>query len=296
MSAIIPKVTKLSERVIRVLGCNPGPFTLQGTNTYLVGTGDNRVLIDTGERNNQEYINTLKDVLSSSQIKLSNIIITHWHPDHVGGLLSVLDLPNVHPGCKVFKFKNDKKDVINDQISYEYLRDEQSIEVDDKTTLRVLFTPGHTDDHAALLLDEEKSVFAGDCVLGEGSVIFEDLSDYLKSLEIIASFNPVKIYPGHGPEVYNPKEKINDLIGRRMNRERQIMECIRSSDSQGTTISEIVSIIFKDKPKELHPVAAFTITHHLQKLLKEQKVETDGLADQAHYWIKGVRNQCLKGL
>ena len=88
----IPRVSQLTPRVLRVLGCNPGPFTLQGTNTYVVGSGRSRVLIDTGDGEQPEYYENLHNALKEADaIKLSSILITHWHQDHVGGIRGVVE-------------------------------------------------------------------------------------------------------------------------------------------------------------------------------------------------------------
>ena len=98
------------------------------------------------------------------------------------------------------------------------LEDGQILKLDG-ATCKVIHTPGHTSDHVILHLLEENAVFSADCILGEGTAVFESLFHYMKSLEKILELAPSVIYPGHGPVVEDPIPKIQFYIKHRMERE-----------------------------------------------------------------------------
>lgn len=271
MASVIPAVTKISPRVTRILGCNPGVMTLQGTNTYIIGTGKRRILIDTGDSDVPQYINHLRSVLKYENIDLAHIFLTHFHHDHVGGLNDILEeLPEYTKTCDVWKFpRYEDEKIHNSLLSF---KDGQEISVEG-ATLRVLHTPGHTTDHVVFHLLEDNAVFSGDCILGEGTAVFEDLFDYLDSLRTILNVQPTVIYPGHGNIIHDPIEKIQYYLCHRQEREKQIVDVLSNNRKQPFSEYDLVSMIYTDLPNQLVKAAEGNVNHHLQKLLKEDRVK-----------------------
>ena len=215
--------------------------------------------------------------------------MTHWHHDHVGGVHDIHHQLQTLNGIPVSKFKrpeepdarlvdddvenenDDKDDDKNDnKVDYTFIQD-KAVFATEGATLEALFTPGHTTDHVCLTLREESSLFAGDCILGEGSSVFEDLFDYMNSLDLILKAVPSVVYPGHGPVISDPIPAIKAYINHRNARETQILDALRG-EKKKLTVEEIVGVVYPGLAENLLRGAANNVGHHLSKLEKEGKV------------------------
>lgn len=268
----LPEVERLSPACIRILAGNPGKFTLQGTNTYLVGSGRRRILIDTGE-GMPSWISALKATLEQENATVDTVLISHWHRDHQGGIPQLLELS---PDSKIFK--NQPEEAQSD------IKDGQKFTVDG-ASLTAVFTPGHTVDHMAFVLEEEDAMFTADNVLGQGTAVFEDLATYLNSLEKMRHLFKGRAYPGHGPVIEDGPSKIAEYINHRKTREEQVVRTLRTQRTSGGALDqpnawtpmELVKVIYHDVPEELHVPACGGVMQILGKLEKEERAsENDG--------------------
>jgi endoribonuclease LACTB2 len=266
------EIERLSPRVVRILGGNPGKFTLQGTNTYLIGTGPKRILLDTGE-GNRIWPETLKKALEQEKAEVERVLLSHWHPDHVGGVRDVLTLsPSATGEVKVFKNRPDP--------GQENISDGQIFETQG-AKLRAFHSPGHTVDHMAFILEEENAMFTADNVLGHGTAVFEDLATYLKSLEAMEQQFQGRAYPGHGDVIEDGRAKIGEYISHRREREEQILGVLRDSGGkeggeaeaeEGWSSMGIVKVVYKEYPENLWAAAEGGVVQVLRKLEGEGRV------------------------
>ena len=235
--------------------------------------------------------------MSSERATISDALITHWHPDHIGG---VKDLLKLCPNAKIHKHS-----ATEGQLPIE---DNQTFTTQG-AVLRAFHCPGHTSDHIALVLEEEDAMFSGDNVLGHGTAVFEDLTTYMISLQRMREQFLGRAYPGHGPVVDDGRQRITEYIEHRHQREREVLhvltEARKVSETEdhhdgpqtdhpnrgARTPMEMVRIIYNDVPESLHEPAARGVEQILRKLAKEGKVVQS--MDGRRWLIAGTSNSVI---
>ena len=144
--------------------------------------------------------------------------------------------------------------------------------------VRAIHTPGHTDDSICLYLQEDQALFTFDSVLGQGTAVFENLSQYISSLQHLLDLNATgktaftKLYPGHGPVVEGGEALIRQYIAHRLEREEQLVKVLGSTREGGDSGWTVDQLLEKVYPPHVWEMARRGVLLHLHKLEADGKV------------------------
>ena len=236
---------------------NVSPWTgPTGNNTYLL-PGRVPALIDAGV-GNEIHLKSIASALHDQP--LARVLITHSHPDHVGGLGA---LQQRWPSIEVVRFGHPH-DIVDAG----------------DTRLRLLPTPGHAPDHLCFFDEQTRDVYCGDLVRMGGSIVIPaskggNLRQYLDSLQRVRALSPARLLPGHGPFINDPDAVIAEYLRHRGQRESEVIAALGAGLM---TPEEIVSRIYGELTPMLSAAASDSVLAHLVKLHDEHRafVSDDG--------------------
>lgn len=239
--------------LIGVRAGNPGPFTLSGTNSWIVSR-DPAWLVDPGPAL-EPHIEALVEEISNRG-GLGGIALTHDHADHAEAVGAIRER---FPGAALAGARGPV--------------DERLAGGDRFGPLEAVETPGHAPDHLTFV--SGPVAFTGDAVLGEGSVFVFPypgaLAAYLGGLRRLQAREDEfeLLLPGHGPPVEDPAAKLEQYVSHRLERERRLVAAL---DGGKRSVDELLDDVWDDAPAALRPAAAWTLAAHLDKLEAEGRL------------------------
>ncbi len=279
----------LQPQVRRVLAPNPSPFTFNGTQTYLVGNGQDVAVIDPGptgtgvaghaDTNGDGHVDAILKAIKGQ--RLVAIMCTHTHRDHspaASPLQAATGAPII--GCAALAIDDSgagfgvRADAEFDPLYKpdQVLADGEQISGDD-WTLEAVSTPGHTSNHLCFALVETGALFTGDHVMGWSTTVVSppdgDMNAYMLSLQKLQTREDQVYYPAHGPAVTKPQQLVRGMIGHRRQREAQILRLLGEASF---TIQEMVAQMYKGLDPRLNGAAGRSVLAHLIDLETQGRI------------------------
>ncbi|MGG5259708.1 MBL fold metallo-hydrolase [Phycicoccus avicenniae] len=251
----------VTERAHCVLAPNPGPMTLDGTNTWVLlepGAAE-AVVIDPGPLDEQHLRAVLAHV-EERGARVGLTVLTHGHHDHAEGAPRFAELTGA-PTRAVGTGHDDLGD--GDRVTTGGL------------DLRVVATPGHTSDSISFALPADHALLTGDTVLGRGTTVVAhpdgELGAYLHSLERIATLtgggDVTRILPGHGPVVPDASAMVAFYRTHRAERLEQVRQALADGAVQeADPVEGVLTRVYAEVPQEVWPAARMSIRAQLDHL------------------------------
>lgn len=264
---ILPgQITRISPRVTRITANNASYMTGPGTNTYLLGAGDEIAVIDPGPADPIH----VQRLVAEAPGRIRWILATHTHPDHspAAALLQaqtgaeVWGLPPSPGASQDASFRPRRT-----------LADGEQLQVAG-CTLRVLHTPGHAANHLCFFLEEERLLFTGDHIMQGSTVVINppdgDMAAYLASLCRLQSEDIAYLAPAHGFLMDHAPQVIAWLLTHRRQREAKICNALEDLTEASTAM--LLALAYADVPVAIHPLAERSLLAHLIKLEAEERI------------------------